>query len=84
MEEVEGSDSGVYTCRAHTNLDDADDNLIITVEGQCVFVMCGILLCSIIYSSVIFFQYYHFIFCLVDIYIIIFSMWSPTEKEGEK
>ncbi|KAK4304075.1 hypothetical protein Pmani_023968 [Petrolisthes manimaculis] len=34
VSEVEGGDSGVYTCRAHTDLDDADDNLIITVEDK--------------------------------------------------
>lgn len=31
---VAGQDSGVYTCRVHTQLDDATDDLILTVQGQ--------------------------------------------------
>lgn len=34
IEEVHGHDSGVYTCRVHTDLDDVADDLILTVEGQ--------------------------------------------------
>ncbi|XP_047493418.1 neuroglian-like [Penaeus chinensis] len=32
IEEVHGHDSGVYTCRVHTDLDDVTDDLILTVE----------------------------------------------------
>ncbi|ROT67129.1 putative Neuroglian precursor [Penaeus vannamei] len=43
IEEVHGHDSGVYTCRVHTDLDDVTDDLILTVEGQaaCAFVLYG-------------------------------------------